>query len=329
MIFDKLTGRVIGRRYHKFFNLGEKEETRRENIDWEVPHVILEKLDGSFITPFMTSDGVLHLGTKMGETDVSRNASGFLEGKDNYKNFMLECIANGQTPIFEWCSRKNRIVLDYPEDRLVLTAIRYNVDGMYLPYEYMIRIAKEWNIEYVKLAKTSFEDALASLNTIEDEGYVVRFKDGHMIKMKGSHYLLLHKTMEHLTFEKDVLRLVLQDKLDDLKPFMADDVRVKLDTYAERLFINMQLQAENIAWQFIEVYDKFGQSKKDFAIEVQKNYKDISQFMFKIYTSEKFDIDTIREFVYNELKEFILKNTSSQGNVDKIKPWIMHLTWEN
>jgi RNA ligase len=127
-------GALISRPYHKFFNVNERDETQVDRIDLGQPHVILEKLDGSMIRPIPINGGY-RLGTKMGITDVSRQAEVWLVDKPNYDQFIRECLSNGLTPIFEWVSRKQRIVIDYPEDNLILTAIRDNLTGEYLPYE--------------------------------------------------------------------------------------------------------------------------------------------------------------------------------------------------
>jgi len=40
-------GRIMARRYHKFFNVNERDETQAHLLDLNRSHVILEKLDGS------------------------------------------------------------------------------------------------------------------------------------------------------------------------------------------------------------------------------------------------------------------------------------------
>ena len=125
LLFDK-DGKIMARRLHKFFNINERDETQFSEIDWNQPHVILEKLDGSMVTPVVTDSGI-RWGTKMGITDVSMGAEEFVARNPHYAKFAADMIKQGLTPIFEWCSRKQRIVVDYPEDRLVLIAIRRNV----------------------------------------------------------------------------------------------------------------------------------------------------------------------------------------------------------
>lgn len=46
LIFNKETGKVVARRLHKFFNIGESEETQANKIDFSLPHVLVEKVDG-------------------------------------------------------------------------------------------------------------------------------------------------------------------------------------------------------------------------------------------------------------------------------------------
>ena len=119
IIFCNSTGNVIARRYHKFFNLNERPETTLKDMENFGSHVIMEKLDGSMVTPFITNDGVMRWGTKMGETDVSKPISKFLDDNPRYIEYSKIMISEGYTPIFEWCTRQQRIVLDYPIDRLV------------------------------------------------------------------------------------------------------------------------------------------------------------------------------------------------------------------
>jgi RNA ligase len=126
------TGEIAARPFTKFFNVGEREETLPRNIDWSQPHTIFEKLDGSMIHP-MKVNGYIRWMTKMGITEVSMQAEEFVAEDPRYTQFASWAIDNNLTPVFEWCSRKQRIVLDYPVDQLILLAVRHNFTGKYLP----------------------------------------------------------------------------------------------------------------------------------------------------------------------------------------------------
>jgi hypothetical protein len=71
------------------------------------------------ITPVITQDGI-RFGTKMGITNVSMGAEEYVSQNLKYMDFVKYCHTQNQTPIFEWMSRKQRIVIDYPEDRELL-----------------------------------------------------------------------------------------------------------------------------------------------------------------------------------------------------------------
>jgi len=136
IIFDSKTGDIIRRPFHKFFNAGEREETMLRRINLSQQHFILKKLDGSMIVPFRTSDNILRIGTKMGETEVAQQAAQFIFEREHYQNFIYHCLEQNLSPIFEWVSRKQRIVIDYPEDDLILLAVRHINTGEYLPYHW-------------------------------------------------------------------------------------------------------------------------------------------------------------------------------------------------
>jgi T4 RnlA family RNA ligase len=241
MTFHK-DGRLLNRKFAKFFNLGEKPESQLHVIDFSEPHMILEKLDGSMITPLYLGamDDIapekLRWATKMGLTDVAAPVEAWVAEHPHYARWASQTLYAGFTPLFEWCSRKQRIVIDYPEDRLVLTAIRNNATGQYLPYS-ALEAAGRSDIEFVRALPGSVENIeqfMAETYDLEGaEGYIIRFSDGRMYKVKGLWYCQIHKTKELLQFEKDVLALVASDRLDDAKAFMDEGDKASVESYYE------------------------------------------------------------------------------------------------
>jgi len=149
IIFDTATGDIIRRPFHKFFNVNEREETQDHVVDLSQSHAILEKLDGSMIAPFVVDDQLIW-GTKMGATEVAEPVEDFVLLNENYSQFARFIIRRGYTPIFEWCSRKQRIVLDYKEDQLILTAIRDLTTGRYMSLDLVMNTADLYFIPTVR-----------------------------------------------------------------------------------------------------------------------------------------------------------------------------------
>jgi RNA ligase len=272
-------GNLICRKYHKFFNVGEKEETQLNKINLYEPHIVLEKLDGSCVIPQPSPDGFV-LTTKAGVTEISQQAEVFVADKPHYEEFIHSMFDGKLTPIFEWVSRKNRIVVDYENDNLILTAIRNTEMGHYLPYFNMLDLAEHWNIPVVQavdgLAVQNIELFVKQIREWEDsEGVVLRFDTGHMVKIKSDQYVLRHKTKDAINQEKNVLQTILNDSVDDLVPLLTPEDADRLKRFQNAFHASLDEVALEMAELFVKG-NKMYPEKKDFAVEfVQKKVEPI------------------------------------------------------
>lgn len=317
LVFD-LEGNLINRRYHKFFNVNEREETLLHEIDWSKPHVILEKLDGSMISPCCIRNHIRWM-TKMGVTDTSMAAEVFVANNPQYALLARDYLMNGYTPIFEWCSNKNRIVLDYPEDRLVLTAVRATRVGMYFSHDELVRIGERYGVDVVKawsaLAKESTDVMMDFIRQSEDsEGVVVRFNNGHMVKIKSDWYVRIHKVKSLLENEREVVGLVLRNELDDLFPVLPPQDVVKVKAFANALEVVLEDTAADIAQAIVQSHDVY-KSKKTFALVRAAAYPPLTRSMI----FRHFDAPPDAPVVYMELVDLILKNSLTNTAYRKVK----------
>jgi RNA ligase len=235
IIFDTESGEILRRPYHKFFNVNEREETQDNVVDLSQSHAILEKLDGSMIAPFIVN-GQMIWGTKMGATEVAEPVEDFVELNEEYRIFARFTIRRGYTPIFEWCSRKQRIVLDYKEDQLILTGIRDLTTGRYMSHDLMVAHAEAYRIPTVRTfePETDMKAFVETVRDLEDrEGFVVRFSDGHMLKLKCDWYVQIHKAKEKILQDRNIVELILDDKLDDVKAHLPQEDRDRLTVFED------------------------------------------------------------------------------------------------
>lgn len=332
MIFHTATGQILRRPYHKFFNINERASTHQDNVDLSQKHVILDKLDGSMISPFIC-EGQLLWGTRAGVTEVSEQSEEFLRNNPNYANLAILLIQNGHTPMFEWCSRKQRIVLDYgQDDRLVLTGIRNTVTGEYWDKFQEDLIAQQHNVETVKSFdnQNNIQDFINHTRGLENtEGYIARFESGLMFKVKCDWYCQLHKTLEHLVHEKDVIRLILDQKLDDAKAILPEDRIKALDNFSDILHKGIQDLSDKVWWNTLELSDKYNGSRKDFAMAV-KDMKE-KNFMFKALDitisdgTEASAENSLRDYI----RAYVRDGASSQTKVNEMR-WIWNdYKWED
>ena len=284
LVFD-MEGNLINRRYHKFFNVNERDETQLDRIDWNKPHVILEKLDGSMVSPCRVRNHVRWM-TKMGVTDTSMEAETFVSKNPQYALLARHYLENGFTPVFEWCSNKNRIVLDYPEDRLVLTAMRENVSGNYLLQDALEAIGSRYGIEVVEAYQHGDDEIVDQVRKWEDtEGVVVRFEDGHMVKVKSDWYVRIHKVKSLLGQERDVVKLILNNELDDLLPVLPKEDVERVEKFQKEMIERL----EKNAWALHNVIGlyKLSCDRKTFAINHAPSMDSIwRSLVFKFWDKE-------------------------------------------
>ena len=316
--FDTASGKVISRKYHKFFNLGERPETQPQNVDWSKSYRRFKKLDGSMITPLLINGGVRFC-TKMGLTGVAAPVDEWAKDRVEYHEFCKYWMSQNWTPIFEWCSRIQRIVIDYPVTQLVLTALRHNETGEYMDAVELKDEAGAYGIPCISFGfeQTEFDEELVEeIRALEgEEGDVLRWTDGTMLKLKGEWYVQLHKTLEHLHHEKDVIRLIIDEKLDDAKPFLPEDLMGAADDFAKAIFTGLKKLSSDLFWEVQADYDNMNGSKKKFAEKVTKINDGLQGFKFSTWDK----LEEGEEGVYATLVKYVGSQLGSQSKVNSIR----------
>jgi len=322
IIFDTATGEIIRRPFHKFFNVNEREETQDNVVDLSQSHAILEKLDGSMIAPFVVNDQLIW-GTKMGATEVAEPVEDFVLLHENYSQFARFLIRRGYTPIFEWCSRKQRIVLDYKEDQLILTAIRDLTTGRYMSWDLVTNTADQYFIPVVGKWETGIDMDNKTMSSfvryvrdLEDvEGFVVRFSDGHMLKLKCHWYLQIHKAKEAILQDRNIVELILDDKLDDVKAHLPQEDRDRLTAFESDINKAVTAVFAHIM-QILYYIDKAGIDRKSYAIKHAPNLNGyVRPIVFKNFDTP-FDMSLkikILEDVRNTIRNNLTKTVKYEA----------------
>ena len=306
--FDRDSGVIVARPYHKFFNVNERPETAVAELDLGQPHRILEKLDGSMIHAVPVGNQYRFC-TKMGITDVSMGAEAFVARNPNIYQLVQDLHGMGLTVIFEWCSPQQRIVIDYHHDQLIITAVRENVSGYYWTYDQLRAVGEEYGVPVVGALPGTMENMQALIDHTRGlenlEGYVVRWADGHMTKIKADHYVLLHRTKDQIRLEKNVVELIVNERSDDLKP-MLDAVDLANFNRFESLFWTGVAQVCSDLESVYHQGDQY-QNRRDFAVEfVQKQPPHLRPLLYELRNGR-----AIRETVVNSI-------TSSLGTQSRI-----------
>ena len=315
LMFDR-DGRIMARRLHKFFNVNERDETQDRYIDLGKHHVILEKLDGSMITPIRVGDD-LRFATKMGINEISMQAEVFVANHPMIYEFCDEMMRMEWTPIFEWCSRKQKIVIDHPEDRLVLLAIRDTETGGYMNYEDMVNQVNG-RFEVVR----QFEGNIQNMNHLiqhtrdlqGEEGYIIRFDDGTMVKIKSDWYVTRHKAKDAISFEKNVISMIVNGEVDDVKAMLPEEDRVRLEKFETEFWHQFNHSVRRVQFLLDEHRKATKGDRRDFAINrAPMIHAGCRQIIFACWDGEK----NVRDCLFDLVK----KKCHNQNQVDSVR-WV-------
>lgn len=287
LVFDVKTGQVCARRFHKFFNVGERNECKEEFIDLNRPHILLAKHDGSLVSPIMipgTTD--IEFASKSGITHITDMVVGrFLPKNQHYIEFGRKILQSGWTPLFEWCSLRNKIVLEYANDSLILLAIRNNKTGNYMKHTKVRELAQKHKIEITECVVDDVEYNHKSVSELEKyiksqpqiEGFVLVFEDnGEMHKIKTDWYFSKsnrkQKMENSFNSERGVWKIILDQKIDDMVSIIDPILFAQISKFSEILFAAIVEFHDNI-YKFVSANTKL--SKKDFVFLVNRESNDI------------------------------------------------------
>lgn len=215
------SGDCISRPFHKFFNVGECEATQLHSLP-ELTEV-LEKRDGSMLVPVIVGGQTAWKTKKSFYSDVAVDAAKNVPAE--VIELAKDILEMNMTPVFEYTSEQNRIVLDYgSEPNFVLLAIRRNETGEYSSYDAMNAIAEAYGVEVIKKYDLTLQDCLEQTKTLENfEGWCLRDPaTGFYVKLKCEWYLRMHKARTELR-ERDVADMVIAETIDDIKSALSLD----------------------------------------------------------------------------------------------------------
>ena len=200
--FNRETGRVVSRPYHKFFNLNEAEETKREKFTGR-EFIFREKLDGTMLHPVLAGGEVKFLTQKDFENPQTRKGEELLRKNPALYRKTKEMLERGYTPIFELISPQFQLVIPYDREELLLTEVRDNETGEYL-LEKLEGELEEAGFKLPRKITGRFEEVEEEFRAAENvEGFVLKdfsLKEPFplFVKLKSPWYYEHHNAFTYL-----------------------------------------------------------------------------------------------------------------------------------
>lgn len=325
----------------KFFNINQVEETMYDRIkSFEIDN-IYSKEDGSIISFIKLPDGSVAAKSKASfDSYQALKANDIYKSDLSIKKLVDDLLDSDIVPIFEYVSPSNQVVLLYGKEELILIRLRDNKTGEYIDIDdyskkYNVNVPTKWNV--------SLDELIERAETIEDvEGWVIRFKNGLMIKIKSKWYCDNHKLLtEDLAQEHFLVEKIVNEEVDDIIS--------KLDNTEYHVFIKSKI------FKISEIISKYLKDKEDDVLDLIKVFKetnDVKSFAIKYNKHKDFpfvmnllkldklkalsDMDIVKHYggveqylkilngleLENQIKNHILDNTNK---LMKAREWLLSL----
>jgi RNA ligase len=242
-------GNVIAKSFDKFFNL---EELSSSDIPAE-PFEVYEKLDGSLILVFW------YQGQMVVASKGSFDSNHALEAKSIINTYDINKLDNSKIYCGELIVPWNRIVVGYGNKRSVVLLAKFDEFGN----EYPINHYEQHGFEVVKKFELSNLDFFTLKQQIRDdeEGYVVRFRSGKRLKIKGQEYIRLHKIVTGISSVVIWENMMNNISIDVILEQLPDEFY----NWAKDVQRNLQEKYNSILEESMNVYREL-ETRKDTAL---------------------------------------------------------------
>lgn len=333
--------KVLAYPMRRFFNHGQGCAAE---VNWSDPKLsVLEKLDGTLCILYydvfslqwcvatrsvpeadlLMDNGIFTFRTLFEKALKDTCGLSFDEFTSNLSKFVTYC--------FELTTPYNRIVVNYPDCHITLLAARRlyknHLGEEYSEFDLQSLYSKnpvDWTDKKFDLCKvpivkaytyTSVSELLdwvSSLNPMDHEGVVVMDSQFNRIKVKNAAYVAYNKARDSLaTSERNCLELILQEKDDDVKSFLPEEIVKNLEKIKIGFVKAVKLYDDSYQKALQEANAIAPGDKKTFAILVTKDKSLWSAPFFQIFDGKA---SSMKDFIQRNRKD----GTWSDSFLDKL-----------
>jgi RNA ligase len=259
---------IVARPFTKFFNW---EET--PDADFSGKFDCFEKADGSLGIAYLGEDGEIYFSTRGSfYSEQAKEALKIYE--ETFSEISMyhlrDKLKNGWTELFEIIYPENRIVVDYKGARTLKYLGSINKDTGSFDFD---------NSFYTDFA--NYYGSNMSLDRIknsidpEEEGYVLRFDNGLVCKMKGAEYVRLHRLLTNVSGKNIWEVLSIGGSLDSFLENVPDEFYNWVKNTRDRI-LKEYSDIENYHLNFMKT---FGQSDVDKTFIGKPSRKDLARLI--------------------------------------------------
>lgn len=271
-------GVIIAKPFPKFKNYEEHtpEDIPNESFD------VYSKMDGSLgIVFYYNSEWMV-------ATKGSFTSSQAVKAKQIlYEKYDLNELVKSNTYLFEIIFKENKIVVDYGNDEKLVLLSAYNTStGVELIREELESLR---SFELVKKYDVVSDfRMLKNMVQSNEEGFVIRFKSGFRMKIKGEEYVRLHKIITNISSIS--IWEVLKDGKDIDLSMVPDEFDNWIKTIKSQLYGKFYLTKITATTLYnTHRAEVPNESRRDYAAWVQMQDRYLQSILFRMADDKTYD----------------------------------------
>jgi RNA ligase len=319
-VFDTKTGECVAWPFPKFFNLNERPNTQFNELPWDKPYEVFEKMDG-WLGTLYRHDGKFKVASRGSfHSPGAEWATEFIQTKN------LSSLPDNVTLVFEMIAPGTKIILDYSGDsNLYILAAFDRHTGDEFPRAKVEEWGKAVGLPVVeKYDSMTVEDCMEIAKKVEGtEGFVIRFEDGTRVKIKTEWYSHLAKVMMNLSpiamWEKmeggKIPGSFIRELPDELRP-MAERYRDRLeDQYAQAKKGALKATTA-VVKKFAAGDPKDHEVRKSLGLALKNESRVARRMAFMLLDGRDSQIDeAIKEMIYPKSNEWVDVEDALKGSL--------------
>lgn len=310
---------VLARPMDRFYNHGDPSGAP---VDFDDPELaVLEKLDGTMCELYHDGREWCVATRSMPDADLPIKQDHITIGNMTFAGLFWQALnitSRGRsvdmlkhcdvdvTYVFELTSPYNRVIVAYDQPMVTLLTARNRITGIESypedVYGY-VNTPKRYNAKNI-------DDLIAFVNDHDPttlEGVVVIDSKHRRLKVKSFNWCFASKTKFELTAtRRNMVRLILSKKLDDIAPNLDDEINDAL----KKMQSQIVAYARELDEKFAEFHELAAGDRKAFALSVNASTDVWRTVMFALYTGNV--PSALRWFEHN------MANGSSKTFVDQL-----------
>ena len=297
--FELNSKKLLALPFFKFFNYNQSAFTLDTNVKkWNLIN-IFEKVDGSLVYFYKVNDNLLCRTKRTCRNLQCIHSMELVNKNSELKKYINYVIDLGYTPMFEFISPLNELIVKYNFETLCFLALRNRTTGkVYFADSTEVPIYKSDKLQTYPIVDNiySLQDTINEctrykgryyvlkllkhfknnkivkriIDYIQEknrngvrEGYVLSFDNGEIVKIKRLTYISLFKIREAINSDVSIVELLFNETLDDvIGEFKDNEIVLK--------YIEMIIECVNDTWnKTLKDAKRFYESHKDM---LQKDY---------------------------------------------------------